>query len=107
MFVTGAELSLMNKGFLPGDTEGDRLVLLLNQQDRDRLRERVGEVSARVNDFLGNAEAVVRERFGGRIAYAAIPLERVDWAPFKSFDEPSDLCRRRSRARARPCRIRS
>jgi hypothetical protein len=26
--------------------------------------------------------AVVRERFGGKITYAAIPLERVDWAPF-------------------------
>jgi hypothetical protein len=82
VFVTGAELSLMNRGFLPGDTEGDRLDLLLNQQDRDRLRERVGELSARVNDLLGNAVAVVRERFGGKITYAAIPLERVDWAPF-------------------------
>jgi len=26
--------------------------------------------------------AAVRERFGGRVTYAAIPLERVDWAPF-------------------------
>jgi hypothetical protein len=80
VFVTGAELSLMNRGFLPGDTSDDRLDLLLNQ--RDRLRERVGELSARVNDFLGNAVALVRERFGGKITYAAIPLERVDWAPF-------------------------
>jgi hypothetical protein len=80
VFVAGAELSLMNKGFLPGDTFDDRLDLLLNQGDR--LRERVGELSARVNDFLGDAVAVVRERFGGKITYAAIPLERVDWAPF-------------------------
>jgi hypothetical protein len=80
VFVTGAELSLMNKGFLPGDTPDERLDPLLNQPDR--LRERVGELSARVNDFLGNAVAVVRERFGGKITYAAIPLERVDWAPF-------------------------
>ncbi|HEX6676365.1 MAG TPA: hypothetical protein VF486_15225 [Actinomycetes bacterium] len=82
VFVAGAELSLMNKGFLPGDTLEQRLELLLNQQDRDRLRERVGEASARVNDFLGDALAVVHERFGGRITYASIPLERVDWAPF-------------------------
>jgi hypothetical protein len=80
VFVAGAELSLMNKGFLPGDTSDDRLDLLLNQGDR--LRERVGELSARVNDFLGDAVAVVRERCGGKITYAAIPLERVDWAPF-------------------------
>jgi hypothetical protein len=26
--------------------------------------------------------ALVRERFGGPITYAAVPLERVDWAPF-------------------------
>jgi hypothetical protein len=38
VFVAGAELSLMNKGFLPGDTQEDRLQLLLNQ--RDRLHER-------------------------------------------------------------------
>jgi hypothetical protein len=83
VFVAGAELSLMNKGFLPGDTEGDRLDLLLNQQQRDRLRKRVGEASARVNDFLRDAAVdVVRERFGGKVTYAAIPLERVDWAPF-------------------------
>lgn len=79
VFVAGAELSLMNKGFLPGDTQEDRLGLLTQ---RDRLAERVGELSARVNDFLAGAVALVRKRFGGRITYAAIPLERVDWAPF-------------------------
>ncbi|NBM15322.1 hypothetical protein [Streptomyces sp. GC420] len=80
VFVAGAELSLMNKGFLPGGTQEDRLRLLLDQ--RDRLHERVGEVSARVNDLLAEAALLVRERFGGKITYAAIPLERVDWAPF-------------------------
>ncbi|MFE1956559.1 hypothetical protein [Streptomyces sp. NPDC059479] len=80
VFVTGAELSLMNKGFLPGDTQEDRLELLLNQ--RDRLRRQVGELSARVNDFLGKAVSLVRKHFGGRITYAAIPLERVDWTMF-------------------------
>ncbi|NBE97085.1 hypothetical protein FE391_25190 [Nonomuraea sp. KC401] len=79
VFVTGAELSLMNKGFLPGDTQEDRLGLLTQ---RDRLAERVAELSTRVNDFLARAVALVRERFGGRITYAAIPLERIDWVPF-------------------------
>ncbi|MEV4223375.1 hypothetical protein [Nonomuraea sp. NPDC049725] len=79
VFVTGAELSLMNKGFLPGGTQEDRLALLT---DRDRLPERIGELSARLNDFLAEAVALVRERFGGRITYAAVPLERVDWTPF-------------------------
>ncbi|MFE7355188.1 hypothetical protein ACFU8Q_18810 [Streptomyces sp. NPDC057543] len=80
VFVAGAELSLMNKGFLPGDTQEDRLELVLNEQDR--LPRRVGELSARVNDFLGKAVPLVREHFGGRITYAAIPLERIDWTMF-------------------------
>src|SRR5215217_8251704 len=63
VFVAGAELSLMGKGFLPGETQDDRLGQLLNQRDRDRLRELVGEFSVRVNDFLGNAVALVRDRF--------------------------------------------
>ncbi|MFJ9032183.1 hypothetical protein ACIRQP_27380 [Streptomyces sp. NPDC102274] len=80
VFVAGAELCLMNKGFLPGDTQDDRLELLLNQ--RERLHELVGELGAQVNDFLGKAVPLVREHFGGRVTYAAIPLERVDWTLF-------------------------
>lgn len=79
VLVTGAELSLLNKGFLPGDTLGDRLALLADPQ---RLRGLIAEVPARVNDFLGKAVAVVRERFGGRITYAAIQFEGVDWTLF-------------------------
>ena len=81
VFVAGAELSLMTRGFLPGDTPEDRLARLLDA-DRDRLREHVSGLSARLNDFLATAVAGVRARFGGRITYAAIPLERVDWARF-------------------------
>lgn len=80
VFVTGAELSLMNTGFLPGATQEERLELLL--ADRDRLAERVGGISARVNAFLAEAVPLVRARFGGRLSYAAIQLERVDWTPF-------------------------
>jgi len=79
VLVTGAELSLMNNGFLPGDTLDERLELLNEPQ---RLRELIPEVTARVNEFLAKAAALVRERFGGKITYAAIPLERVDWTRF-------------------------
>jgi hypothetical protein len=81
VFVTGVELSLMNRGFLPGRGVDDRLGRLLSQPP-DRRRESLAEVSARINDFLAAAVAVVRERFAGRITYAAIPVERVDWSPF-------------------------
>ncbi|MFF2957840.1 hypothetical protein ACFVT1_02715 [Streptomyces sp. NPDC057963] len=79
VFVVGAELSLMNKGFLPGDSTDERVALLSRPE---RAREHIGQVGGRVNDFLGKAVALVRERFGGRVTYASVPLERVDWAPF-------------------------
>ncbi|WP_433226532.1 hypothetical protein [Microtetraspora malaysiensis] len=79
VFVTGAELSLMNPGFLPGDSTDERVALL---SQPNRVREQIGEVSARVNEFLGTAVALVRARFGGKVTYASVPLERVDWALF-------------------------
>jgi len=79
VLVVGAEISLLNKGFLPGETIGERMELLADLQ---RLRELIAEIPARVNDFLGKAVAVVRERFGGRITYASMPFEGVDWTPF-------------------------
>ncbi|MEU4344217.1 hypothetical protein AB0H00_23645 [Nocardia sp. NPDC023852] len=79
VFVTGAELSLMNIGFLPGDTLDERVEFLTQPEV---LPERVAEVGTRVNDFLGKVVPLVREHFGGKITYAAVPLERVDWSPF-------------------------
>jgi hypothetical protein len=73
VFVAGAEHILMTKGFLPGDTIGPRLAGLgpglAGSQDG-------------LNDFLRRAAAVVRERFGGPVTYASVPIERVDWTPF-------------------------
>lgn len=79
VLVTGAELTLFTKGFLPGDTLAERLALL---QAPQRMREVIGEVPARLNDFLGKAARLARERFGGKITYASLPSERVDWTPF-------------------------
>jgi hypothetical protein len=42
----------------------------------------IGEVRVRINDFLRRAVEVVRARFGGKVSYASLPLEGVDWAPF-------------------------
>jgi hypothetical protein len=79
VLVTGAELSLLNHGFLPGETIGERIALL---GDPQRLRELITAIPPRMNDFLGKAVAVVRERFGGKVTYASIHFERVDWTPF-------------------------
>ena len=80
VFVTGAELSLMNKGFLPGASFEERVELL---NEPHRLGALIPEVTARVNEFLAKAATLVHERFGGKITYAAIQhLEGVDWARF-------------------------
>jgi len=80
VFVTGAEVSLFNRGFLPGDSLDERTALLFSRPPN--LRELVLAASTRVNEFLAKAVGVVRERFGGPVTYASVPLERVDWTPF-------------------------
>ncbi|MEU2659619.1 hypothetical protein ABZ615_30410 [Streptomyces sp. NPDC007325] len=79
VFVTGAELSLMNPGFLPGADTTERVALLRRP---DELRAVLGGVRARVGAFLAEAVAVVRARFAGPVTYASVPLEGVDWTPF-------------------------
>lgn len=79
VLLTGSELSLFTPGFLPGDTLEERSAALA---DPGRLRRELPAVPTRVNEFLGKAAAGVRERFGGKIGYASLPFEGVDWAPF-------------------------
>jgi hypothetical protein len=79
VLLTGSELSLFTVGFLPGDTLDERLNLLTTPQ---RLRAVLPQVPTRINDFLRQAVDLVRERFGGKISYASIPFEGVDWTPF-------------------------
>ncbi|MFI9642191.1 hypothetical protein ACIG87_19340 [Micromonospora sp. NPDC051925] len=80
VFVTGAELSIMNRGFIAGDRLGDRLDHLLT--DPNGRAERMAEVSDRLGRFLRTTVAAVRERFHGKVTYAAIPFEGVDWDLF-------------------------
>ncbi|MET7402690.1 hypothetical protein ABZS66_55340 [Dactylosporangium sp. NPDC005572] len=76
VLVAGVELSLMNRGFIPGERIEDRLAGLF--ADRDR----IAAVRTRLNDFFGTAVPAIRDRFGGRLTYAAIQFEGIDWDPF-------------------------
>lgn len=76
VFVAGVELSVMNDGFLDGDDVMDRVNRVLGNP------ERMLEAGERLNEFLARAVKVVREHFGGKITYACIPFERVDWSLF-------------------------
>src|SRR5664279_5801423 len=61
----------MARGFLPVHTLNERVELLTTQPQR--LPELVAEASARVNDFLATATALVRGRFEGKITYGENP----------------------------------
>jgi hypothetical protein len=79
VLLTGSELSLFVIGILPGETLPERVALVA---DPLRVRPMIKEARARINDFLRQAVDVVRARFGGKVSYASLPLEGVDWAPF-------------------------
>lgn len=79
VMLTGSELSLFVIGFLPGDTLAERLALIA---DPLHVRPLIVQVRAAMNDFLRRAAHVVRARFGGKLSYASLPFEGVDWTPF-------------------------
>jgi hypothetical protein len=78
VFLTGSELSLMTAGILPGDRLADRASLA----EPHRLRPLIPGIRARMNELLGKAVDLVRARFGGKLSYASVPLDGVDWGPF-------------------------
>ena len=79
VFVAGIELTIMDRGFIPGDTQQERLAHLLTEPGRP---ERLKETSVRLNDFMGRALLAIRQRFAGKVTYASIPFERPDWNLF-------------------------
>jgi len=78
-FLTGSEISLMTVGLMPGDTLTERAAVLA---DPARLRAILPGVQRATNALLARAAAGCRERFGGLIGYASLPMEAVDWTPF-------------------------
>jgi hypothetical protein len=98
VLLTGSELSLFTLGFLPGDTIAERLALVA---DPLRLRPMIGEVRARINDFLRRAVELVRARFGGKVSYASLPLEAVEWAPFDIISTDAAYRTKKTAARFR------
>ena len=79
IFLTGSELSLMTAGILPGERLEDRAALLAEPH---RVRQIIPGLRARIKELLGAAVEVVRSRFTGKVSYASLPFEGVDWGPF-------------------------
>ncbi|GAB2804392.1 hypothetical protein GCM10027176_06670 [Actinoallomurus bryophytorum] len=80
VFVTGCELSLFAAGFLPGEDIFGRLEGVMSGDPA--VRAAFGTLTAKVNEFLAEAAAAVRGRFGGQVTYASGTWEDVDWTPF-------------------------
>ena len=80
VFVAGVELTLMNRGFVEGHRIEDRLRLLLGEPAGRAAR--IADTRSRLDCFLRAAVVAIRERFRGKVTYAAIPFEGVDWELF-------------------------
>jgi hypothetical protein len=79
VFVMGCELTMFDRGFIPGDTYAERIQHLL--------KPAVGGVKAealiaRFQAVLARALAEVRAVFKGPVTYASGPWEPVDWSGF-------------------------
>jgi hypothetical protein len=79
VFLTGSELSLMTARILPGNRLEDRVALLA---DPNRLRPLIPGIRTSMRELLRKAVEAARARFGGKLSYASVPLDGVDWGPF-------------------------
>jgi len=73
----GWEISLFSRGIVPGRsltkrTSHPSLVTLVKS----------GELGSKVNAYLAEVVAAVRKVYRGKITYASLTWEGVDWAPF-------------------------
>jgi len=77
VFSVGSELTLFMQGILEGGNVFERLA-------HPSLRERVkaGKHNAPLNAFLAEANEAVRDVFHGKVTYASVPFEAVDWSLF-------------------------
>jgi hypothetical protein len=80
VLVTGCELTLFAAGFLPGANVYARIAGL--QAPGPELYAAYGAMTGKLNGFLAETAAAVRERFGGRVTYASGMWEPVGWEPF-------------------------
>jgi hypothetical protein len=80
VFVAGAEVTIFNRGFLPGQGFQDRVTNLLTRSPE--VRALIAGLPERVDEFFARVVPLVRQRFQGKVTYAAIPFEKVDWERF-------------------------
>ncbi|HMK94618.1 MAG TPA: hypothetical protein VK536_04365 [Candidatus Limnocylindrales bacterium] len=77
VFSVGSELTLFMQGILPGRNFAKRL-----RNPQFFLLIKSGEHDKPLNAFLSKANAEVRKVFGGKVTYASLVWEAVDWGLF-------------------------
>ena len=77
VFVTEGELTLFMQGILEGRTFQKRLA-----NPSLMAKVKAGEHNKPLNDFLTKANQAVRSVFHGKVTYASLVWEQVDWSAF-------------------------
>lgn len=79
IFITGSEISLFNIGFFKEELLAERLALITNPI---KFKEQLPQAQQKMKTFLTNIVQHIREKFKGKISYASLPFEGVDWTLF-------------------------
>jgi len=77
VMTVGSEVTLFSKGLIPGENVFERLA-------NPRLGEILFAPATRtsLNNFLGQLASAARQTFCGKLTYASVQFEQVDWGPF-------------------------
>jgi len=73
----GSELTLFMHGIVEGNSVFERL-----EHPSFLEHVRSGAHNAPLDAFLAKASDIARQKFGGSVTYASVPLETVDWSRF-------------------------
>jgi hypothetical protein len=98
VFVLGCEMTLFDRGFVPGASVFERLQAMMNPALLFGQDVSPEELERRFDAFLGRAVAAERREFAGPVTYASAPWENVDWRRFDivSVDHYRDASNRDS-----------
>lgn len=77
IFILGSELTLFMQGIIPGET-------IIERVENPAFKEYVqtGAHHKPLHTFLAQATAAVRQVFHGKVTYASVQLEAIDWSLF-------------------------
>lgn len=82
VFVLGCEMTLFDRGFVPGAHVLERIQAMMNPALLASQSVSPEELERRFKAFLVEAVAAVREAFAGPVTYASGPWENADWSVF-------------------------